>query len=487
MERLGDRMENNICIQTDSYKVSHWKQYQPDTERIYSYFESRGGRFDDTNFFGLQMILLCHLVGQVVTEEKINKAHKFWFEHFGADYFNIEGWKHILEQHGGRLPLSIKAVREGNTVSNRNVLMTVVNTDEKVPWLTNWVETLLAQSWYPSTVSTLDREIKKVLLEYLHHTGSPSQVYLKLHDFGFRGSTSPESAGRGGCAHLVNFMGTDTSEGLRYAMEYYGGGMPGFSIPAAEHSTICSWGRSHEYDAFANILKQFPTGYVACVSDSYDIYKACKTWGTRFKDQILARDGCLVIRPDSGDPAKVCLQVMDILWDHFGGEYNSKGYRVLDPHVRIIQGDGIKWRQNESGDPYAPLMWEHTIGDILHTLMRAKYSADNIAFGSGGGLLQQMDRDTQNLAFKCSATKVKNQWYNVFKDPVTQKAKHSKAGIMKLLLDPVGGYTTVDANILGVDHLQEVYRNGKLLVHHSFEEVRKRAEIGLHLEPATLD
>ncbi|MEK7195218.1 MAG: nicotinamide phosphoribosyltransferase domain-containing protein, partial [Patescibacteria group bacterium] len=208
---------------TDSYKVTHWRQYRPRTRTVYSFFESRGGAFPEVTFFGLQYILKRYLVGQVVTPENVAEANEDFALHFGnPDLCNQKGWDRILKKHGGRLPLIIRAVPEGANVPVKNVLMTVENTDPEVPWVTNYVETLLSQVWYPSTVASQSRQMRKLVLSYLKKTGDPSLIDFKVHDFGFRGSTSVESAGIGGAAHLVNFKGTDTFQAIRVARKYYG-------------------------------------------------------------------------------------------------------------------------------------------------------------------------------------------------------------------------------------------------------------------------
>jgi nicotinamide phosphoribosyltransferase len=483
---------------TDSYKITHHKQYPPDSQKVYSYLECReGAMFPETMFFGLQAMLKAYLEGPVVNQFSIDYAASMAAEHFvNGGLFNREGWQYILNEHGGCLPVEIKAVPEGMVVPNRNVLMSIVNTDEKVPWLTNWIETFLVQVWYPCTVATLSREVRKIILKYLEMTGNPSLIDFKLHDFGYRGSTSIESAGIGGMAHLVNFKGTDTLRGVEYAQWFYGEPMAGFSIPAAEHSTMTSWGGpAHERDAFANMLKQFPSGLVAVVSDSYDIFHAIRElWGRDLKDQVMERDGVLVIRPDSGDPAQTVLKCCELIWDQFGGTVNDKGYMVFDSHVRLIQGDGIGWYRQRppSGDRDD----RHTIEDILKIMQERGFSADNIAFGSGGGLLQQLDRDTQRFAFKCSAIKKKNQWWTVWKDPITQKGKGSKKGRLKLVnaedvpVDvrlwsghPTDQYCTLETTSkYGTDIMQTVFKNGELVVSQSFEEIRQRGMYGVSLQ-----
>ena len=425
---------NNILTLTDSYKTSHWKQYPKGTSKVYSYLESRGGKFDNTMFYGLQYFIKQYLSGQVVTEEKIQKAKKFWDAHLGPDHFNEAGWRHILDNHNGHLPVRIKAVPEGTVVKTGNVLVTVENTDPEVPWLTNFLESILLQVWYPITVGTLSREVKKNLIDYLKKTTSynPEEisgvVAFMLHDFGFRGVSSVESSGLGGSSHIINFMGTDTVSAILFAQEFYNTENPlAFSIPASEHSTITSWGEPFEVKAMENMLDSYPTGLVACVSDSFDIIRACRDyWGTALRDKILSRDGRLVIRPDSGDPVQTLKQIFHILWDKFGGTTNDKGFKVLDPHVRVIQGDGVNFE---------------SISDICDMMIEEGFSIENIAFGMGGALLQKVDRDTQKFAFKCSSITINGEEAEVRKNPIeinekgerVQSFKKSKAGRLKLV------------------------------------------------------
>lgn len=459
-------MNKNIILLTDSYKVTHWKQTPPKTQNVYSYFESRGGKFPATKFFGLQYYLKEYLEGQVITLDMIDEAERLFAKHFGnANLFNRVGWEYIAITHHGMLPVSIKAVPEGSVIPTSNVLMTIENTDPKLYWLTNYLETLLVQVWYATTVATLSYYMKQMIGRYLDETGEPVIIDFKLHDFGFRGVSSVESAAVGGAAHLTNFMGTDTMAALMLARDYYSADMPGYSIPASEHSTICSWGRENESLAMENMLDQYPEGLVACVSDSYDIYKACENiWGTLLKDKVMGRKGTLVIRPDSGEPPEVVVKVLDILGEKFGYERNKKGYKVLDPHVRVIQGDGCNYEMCER---------------VLEAMKKCGWSTDNIAFGMGGGLLQNLNRDTQRFAFKCSAVNIDGEWRDVFKSPITDLGKISKAGRLRLVpmhnaADGVS-YQTVNelANVHGKDMLVEVFRDGKILKEYTFDEIRK--------------
>lgn len=453
-------MQKNIINLTDSYKLSHFVQYPPGTENVYSYFEARvGAKYPETTFFGLQYLLKEYLEGVVVTPEKLEAAKKRADAHVGPGIFNYDGWKYIIEKHGGKLPVRIKAVAEGTTVPVDNVLMTVEATDPKCFWLVNYLETLLVQTWYPSTVATISRNVKKTILRYLEKTGDPAGVGFKLHDFGCRGVSSMESAMLGGGAHLVNFQGTDTMPSLDLAFgPYKAKEMPAFSIPASEHSTITSWGKEREVDAMANMLEKYPTGLVACVSDSFDIYGACrKNWGEELKDKVLNRDGVLVVRPDSGDPEVVVVKVINILGEKFGFETNEKGYKVLNPKIRVIQGDGC-----------TPEMIEK----ILAIMEENKLSADNIAFGMGGGLLQSLNRDTQRFAFKCSSITIDGKEQDVFKSPATDPTKNSKRGRLAL----VDGKTVKDKGQKN-NMLQTVFEDGKVVKEYTFEEVRENAKI----------
>ncbi len=456
---------NNILLLTDSYKFSHFKQYPTDTEKVFSYFESRdGAKFDETVFFGLQYFMKKYLEGQVVTQEKIDYAEKRVDAHMGKGSFNRDGWQHILEAHGGRLPIHIRAVPEGTVVPVSNVMMTVENTDPKVAWLTNYLESLLVNVWYPCTVATQSREMRKIIKGYMDRTGNDPLDH-KLHDFAFRGVTCPEQAGLGGAAHLISFKGTDNFAAIEMLYEYYHENMAGFSIPASEHSTITCWGRNNEIDGFRNMLIQYPTGMVACVSDSYDIWDACRNkWGYILKDMIMKRDGVLVIRPDSGTPEVMVPKILEILWDVFGGTINSFGYKVLDPHVRLIQGDGIDFE---------------SLNRILFAMEMAGFSVDNIAFGSGGGLLQKMNRDTQRFAFKCSSITRSGIKQDVWKDPVTDQGKLSKRGELALVFDEFGKYQTVIANTLSSNNaniLKTAFWNGTC-TDVDFASIRERAKL----------
>ena len=460
------KLAKNIILNTDSYKVSMLKQYPVGTTGIYSYIESRGGQYDQTLFFGLQAFIKEYLL-EPITQADNDIADEILTAH--GEPFNREAWQYILDQHQGFLPLVIKAVPEGTVVPVKNVLVTIENTDPECFWQTTWLETALLRAiWYPTTVATQSKTIKNIIKDYLEKTGDPSIIDFKLHDFGARGVSSMESAGIGGAAHLVNFMGTDTITGILYAREYYGAGIAGFSIPAAEHSTITSWGRDNEVEAYRNMLKQFGRegSILAVVSDSYDIFNAAsKLWGEELKEEVIKSGATVVIRPDSGDPDIVCRKLVQILGEKFGYTTNAKGYKVLN-NVRLIQGDGVN---------------EHTIRMILGGFQAYGWSADNIAFGMGGALLQQIDRDTQKFAMKCSSAKINGVWVDVQKDPITDSGKKSKAGRVTLWTNSGREFASgvsaptgwSDKGIGGwTEALVPVYWSGNLHKDYTFAEVR---------------
>ena len=464
----------SMAVRTDSYKFSQYMQYPKNTTYISSYIESRGGE-DESVFFGLQAFIKQYLLTPVTIND-IKRAEHLVQAH-GLP-FNRAGWEIIVNEYGGYLPIEIQAVPEGTVMGTRNVQVQVVNTDPRLFWLTSYIETALLRAiWYPSTVATKSRKLKRVIAKYLNETSDvpvADQLPFKLHDFGARGASSAETAVLGGMAHLVNFMGTDTFEALEGVMAYYNTNeVVGFSIPASEHSTITSWGRNQEVDAFENMLDTFggEGKILACVSDSFDIYKATsELWGTQLKDKVIAQGGTLVVRPDSGNPETVPIEVVELLAEKFGYTFNSKGYKVLHPAVRVIQGDGIN---------------ENSLPIILENLKKKGFSADNIAFGMGGGLLQAWDRDTLKYAMKASAIKIGDgDWVGFAKSPITDRGKQSKMGRLGLIYEcGIGscGYRTLPEAIANLPHkkniLRTVFRNGELLIEDTFQEIRDRAAL----------
>lgn len=454
----------SLLYNTDSYKVGMFKQYPAGTEFVYSYISSRGGKHKETVILGMQAFIQEYL-SKPITKEEVEEAAFFW----GA--LNLPFPKQqlldMVDDTGGYWPVAIKAVPEGTVVPVNNVVAVVYNTHPKYYFATTWIETALLRAiWYPSTIATNSREVKKVILNYLNLTGTPEDIDFKLHDFGARGVSSLESAMIGAAAHLSIFRGTDTMVANLFINKYYGDTeMRGQSIPASEHSTITSWGREHEDFAYLNMAQQH-SGIFACVSDSYDIYNACEMWNT-LAPTLKAKGTTLVVRPDSGDPIEVIPQCLRILEKGFGSKQNEKGYYVLDG-VRLIWGDGIS---------------PSDVATILSKMLIQGWSADNIAFGMGGGLLQAVVRDDQKWAMKASYAVVNGEGVDVYKDPITDPGKTSMRGKVRLVKTYQGKFITLPegdyVKTPSEDALDMLYNEGYMFNKTSFAEVVERANIGL--------
>lgn len=430
----------NPILATDSYKFSHFMQYPPGSEYVTSYVEARGSKIEgitDVVMFGLQAFI-NEVLNVRITRQHVEEAKNFCEKH-GVP-FNYEGWMIIVNDHNGYIPVSIEAVPEGTPIPLGNVMIQVNNTDRRLPWVTSYIETLLlSYVWYGSTVATLSREIKREIKKYLDISSDNPEAELpfKLHDFGYRG-VAAGAAGLGAAAHLVNFMGTDTVAGIEFAQKNYNAGVCGLSISASEHSTMTSWGEENEYEAYKNMVKQYakPGAIFACVIDSYNTFAAIDMWAKEIDpetnmtllDQVKAAGATVVLRPDSGDPVAMPVDVIKRLMERVGFYENSKGYRVLPDHVRVIQGDGI-----DAADVRA----------ILFQLKMNRISGSCIAFGMGGGLLQKVNRDTFKFAMKANEIIVNGSSRHVVKNPVTDSGKKSKAGVQILLRDKDGNYETI--------------------------------------------
>ncbi len=455
----------NLILNTDSYKFSHFLQYPPGTKGISSYIEARGQvDHPDVVFFGLQMFLKEYL-SRPVTLADIDEAEAIVIAH-GLP-FNRAGWERIVNVFGGFLPLEIQALPEGTLLRRGVPMVQLVNTDPQSAWLTTYVETALLRAvWYPSSVASNVRKIKQILRPFLDKTCDDPESVLpfRLHDFGARGAASLEQAGLGGAAHLVHFMGTDTMTGILYARRYYGAPMAGFSIPASEHSTMTAWGIEREPEAFGHMIDTFAKGGTfGVVSDSYDIdYAVSEIWGKQLRSKLKASGGTVVIRPDSGDPIETPVHVIKQLDYHFGSKLNAKGYKVLDPCVRVIQGDGIS---------------NSDISLILGRMEAFGFSAENIAFGMGSALLQKVNRDTYSFAMKTNARLDETGiWRDVYKRPATMNLKASKAG-RQAVVKGLSGLEAARLDDLGDrrNYLSTVWKDGELLKDWSFDDIRLRA------------
>lgn len=456
--------EISSIFDTDSYKAGHAEMLPAGVQFLSSYGCARSDEVWHYSMFTHLQAWLKTL--RPVTMEDVREAHDVMMQHCGV--FNLEGWTRLVNECDGILPIRIDALPEGTVVPNRTPLYRIRNTRPGFAWVPQYVESpLLRAVWYGSTVATLSWTVKQDIRRFLEETSmNPEQeLMFRLHDFGARGVSSQESAALGGLAHLINFNGSDTLPGLLAARRYYNEPMAAHNIPAMEHSVICAWGQEGEQAAYENAIDKFlkPGAMLSVVPDAYDLHHAIDVIiGQNLKDKIVNSGGTLVVRPDSGDPVSEVMFAVRSLANRFGYTLNQKGYAVLNPCVRVIQGDGVN---------------KDSIKSIMMALKINGFSIENVAFGMGGGLLQSVNRDTLGFAQKAWAvTSGHSEWIGIQKKPATASQKTSLKGLHmvvedegKIVTAPVGAFPAER------DLLQPVWEDGKLLREQSLSEVRSIA------------
>ena len=455
----------NILLSTDVYKVGHMEQYPEGITKVYSYLCARKD-FGKTNsdkvmFFGLQYYLKKYLT-QKITHDDVAEFIQLYENICPIKQSTIKKLYDLVEL--GYIPLKIKAVKEGHLYPLQNVLMTVTNTHPDFYWLVNYFESLLLKLWYPCCVATRSKQYYDLVTKYADETcDNHLHVPYSVHDFGYRSVSSEESAMIGGAAHLQNFSGTDTILG-EYCLKKYYGHNRAKSVPASEHSVMCSFTRDNELQAFHRMLDIYPDGIVSIVSDTYDVWNVLTNFAEELKPRILERDGKVVFRPDSGDPELIILGnetssnwtiakgALQLLWDKFGGTTNSKGYKVLNPKVGLIYGDGIYLERYQR---------------ILKGMKEKGFASSNLVIGVGGLLLQNHSRDDFGFAQKTTYIEVNGKPINVYKDPITDRKKKSHRGLLRLRA--VEGYPDyyTEENCTWEEEskgeLQTVYEDGELI------------------------
>lgn len=451
----------NLILNTDSYKLSHFLGYPQGLTHVYSYAESRGGKYPKILMLGLQAFIKQYLLAPI-SQEDINEAAAFAEAH--GEPFNREGWEHILHKHNGYLPLSIKSVPEGTLVDVHNIIASVENTDPEVPWLTSYIETALIRIWYPITVATRIYYMKQRIQPFFKATSESEDMSFAILDFSSRGVSSLETSEIGGLGHLIHFIGSDNIPAIRYAQENYNAPMAAFSVPATEHSIMTALSEAdEEREAFEFLVDNMlmPNGILSIVSDTYDVFAAADKWDAALVQKVREKNGTLVFRPDSGTPQQVLPRVLESLDAAFGHEINYKGFKVLK-NVKILWGDGIN---------------EDTVSIPFGLAASLGYSADSIMTGSGGGLMSaDIDRDTCKFAFKASNIVINGQSQGICKSPKTDPGKNSKRGRLMLCKQNHSFVTrraNGDSNYLG-DYLREIYRDGKLLIDDDWEKIKAR-------------
>jgi nicotinamide phosphoribosyltransferase len=452
----------NQIVNVDSYKNSHHAMYPEGTEYISCYLESRGGEYPATLFVGLQAFIreyLMHpLTGDDILEaEEIHRA-------MGVS-IDRQKWLDMLNDHGGYLPIEIEAVPEGTVLPTRNVLVQVVNTDPKYPWITTFIETALLRAvWYPTTVGTVSWTAKQHLREFFERTSDhPELLRIYLHDYGARGVSSFESAALGGMAHLVNFDQTDNVPAYLAARRWYNAAPPSGAAEFQEHAVIMATGPEGEAESYRRLLQNTAAGVAGLLCDAFDHENAVRNIvGKQLRDEVAAYPGLVAIRCDSGDPVITPVDTIEWLMESFEPTTNSKGFRVLPPNLRVVQGDGLT--------PTTHLQ-------IYHEMERRGLAPDNLICGMGGGLLQRVNRDTLNFGYKANAVRINGNWIDIQKNPTGDAMKRSKAGRLALQYAE-GEYKTVRRDSIPAEEniLTPVFRDGKFLKAWDFAELIERSE-----------
>lgn len=474
-------MNKNPLLRTDVYKMGHMEQYAPGCSKVYSYLQARTDRwFHSVMFFGLQYYLQEYLARPLTPDmgEEFLHVRK---QILGSNSREVEDKIRRLCRLG-YWPLLIKSIPEGSVLPVHNVMMTITNTIPEYYWVVGFVESLLLKLWYPCTVATQSYRYRLAIESAFGATVDDSMHGLlpfMVHDFGYRSDSSEEGAALSGVAHLANFVGSDTVPAFQFACEYYDGTHADplmLSVPASEHSVMCSFGRHDEIGAFRHILQTYPEGIVSIVSDTFDVYRVLTEFAAELKPQILARPGKVVFRPDSGNPEYIICGdptappgsneykgAIRLLDEMFGSTVNAKGFKVLNEKVGLIYGDGMYLERYQR---------------TLSNLQNLGYAASNLVVGVGG-ILRHHSRDTLGFAIKATYVEVNGEPREIEKDPITDHGKKSHKGLLQL----TEAWTTLscatpEQEATGL--LKPVFQDGQLLHRTTLNQIRQRVTASLN-------
>ena len=515
-------MKNNPLLMTDGYKTSHHLMYPQGTTLVYSNFTPRSVKYMDASakdivVFGTQYTIkyIHDLYNENFFKQPknvvIGEAKEFFTSYLGTEY-DTTHFEKLYDL--GYLPINVKSLDEGTIIKEKIPVLTIYNTHPDFYWLPNFLETLLSSLlWKPMHSASLSYAFKKILTKYANETDNSNLEFVNFqgHDFSFRGMQHPESAISSGLGFLTSFYGTDTVPTLKAAKHYYGDINVGFSVPASEHAVMTAYGRENEIDGFKRIIKQFPSGIVSVVSDSFDLWSVCTKFITELKEEIMARDGKLVIRPDSGNPVDIICGtgnyvedgpdsvgnfihdrnnnpnvephvkgVIELLWDVFGGTINEQGYKVLDSHIGAILGDGVTLERAEQ---------------ICKRLAAKGFASTNIVLGVGSYSMGYCTRDNQGSAMKATYVELEvpkfgeflDQNLNteivgreIFKDPITDDGtKKSATGLLFVRKMGDGTIKLFDKVNWEVENgdaglLKTIYKDGEFQNTTTLTEIRER-------------
>ena len=481
----------NPLLLTDGYKVDHRRQYPNNTTLVYSNWTPRKSRIEGIEavvFFGLQYFIKKYIVEEFDTnffskpKDEVLKAYSRRINNYLGE--NSVGIGHIGALHDlGYIPMVFKALPEGVSVPIRVPMFTMYNTLPDFFWLTNYFETILSTTvWLPCNSATIAYQYRKILDQYAEETSSvPEFVDRQGHDFSMRGMAALEAALISGSGHLLSFTGTDTIPAVDFLEKYYNANsdteLIGGSVAATEHSVMSMGTTAGEQETFKRLISEvYPKGIVSVVSDTWDLWKVLTEYIPNLKEEILHRDGKLVIRPDSGDPVKIICGdpdaqdpnakkgVVQLLWDTFGGQVNEKGYKELDSHIGAIYGDSITLKRAK---------------DICEGLKQNGFASTNVVLGVGSFTYQYNTRDTFGFAMKATYGEVNGEGREIFKDPITDDGtKKSARGLIKIIKEE-GAYKMLDQVSWKEEaegELKEVFRDGKILVEEKLSAIRKRVK-----------
>lgn len=479
----------NPLLLTDGYKLGHVYQYPEGTQFVQSNWTPRGSRHpnvDKVIVLGMQYFIKHFLIDGFNTfffgkpkDEVCQEYHDYMQRYLGGEV----DISHIEALHDlGYLPLKIRGLPEGTSCPLRVAMATIENTLPEFYWLTNYIETLMScVLWQPQTSATIAREFRKILTRWVNTTDPENAWFVDWqgHDFSFRGMSGVESALTSGLGHATSFNGSDTFPVMWFTDKFYGTTSEDLvigSVPATEHSVMCAGGQETEMETFKRLLGIYPTGILSVVSDTWDLWKVIEEILPQLKDQILAREGKLVIRPDSGDPADILCGdpnaplgsparkgVVELLWDIFGGTMSVTGYRFLNPHIGTIYGDSITMERAEN---------------ICYRLAQKGFASTNVVLGIGSFTYQFNTRDVFMFAMKATAATINGEFFELSKDPVTD------SGIKKSAAGRICVERATNGHIFMRDHcteeqaegglLEPVFLDGSLLKEETLMEIRVR-------------
>ncbi len=477
----------NPLLLTDGYKLGHREQYPEGTTVVYSNWTPRKSRvegIDGVVFFGLQYFIKEYLIKRFNQDffnqpknSVVSEYKKYVDNYLGVDY----DVSHIEALHDlGYLPIEIKAIPEGTEVPIRVPMFTLVNTKPEFFWLTNYLETLISNIiWQPCTSATIAKQYRKILTKYAVETDTNNLDFISWqgHDFSMRGMSGTESSILSGMGHALAFSGSDTLPVANALESYYNTDVTKElvigSVNATEHSVMCAGSKDDEIGTFRRLLQTYPTGILSVVSDTWDLWKVLTEYLPKLKNEILGRDGKLVIRPDSGDPVDIICGcenenpsiskgVIELLWDEFGGTVNEQGYKVLNPKIGAIYGDSITIERATQ---------------ICERLKEKGFASTNVVLGIGSFTYQYNTRDTFGFAMKATFVEVNGEGREIFKDPITDDGtKKSAKGLIKLHQE--NGKITFKDQVSKVEEgeglLQQVFVDGELIIDESLAKIRQR-------------